>query len=40
MTEDEQIYTLYVYPKSEQEDLKSDHKKALKTIVVRWSDEK
>ncbi|WP_185231332.1 type II toxin-antitoxin system RelE/ParE family toxin [Teredinibacter franksiae] len=40
MTEDEQIYMLYVYPKSEQEDLTSDQKKALKTIVERWSDEK
>lgn len=40
MTEDDHIYMLYVYPKSEQEDLTSDQKKALKTIVERWSDEK
>ncbi|MCD9460221.1 type II toxin-antitoxin system RelE/ParE family toxin [Marinibactrum halimedae] len=40
MTEDEQIYMLYVYPKSEQEDLTSEQKKALKTIVERWSDER
>lgn len=40
MTEDEQIYMLYVYPKSEQEDLTPEQKKALKTIVERWSDEK
>lgn len=40
MTEDEQIYMLYVYPKSEQEDLTSDQKTVLKTIVERWSDEK
>jgi len=40
MTEDEQIYMLYVYPKSEQEDLTPDQKKALKTIIERWSNEK
>ena len=40
MTEDEQIYMLYVYSKSEQEDLTPDQKKALKTIIERWSDEK
>ena len=40
MTEDEQIYMLYIYPKSEQEDLTPEQKKALKTIVERWSDEK
>lgn len=40
MTEDEQIYMLYVYPKSEQEELTPEQKKALKTIVKRWSDEK
>lgn len=39
MTADEQIYMLYIYPKSEQEDLTADQKKALKTIVERWSDE-
>ncbi len=40
MTEDEQIYTLYVYPKKEQEELTPEQKKALKLIVERWSDEK
>ncbi len=40
MTEDEQLYMLYVYPKSKQEDLTSEQKKALKSIVERWSDEK
>lgn len=39
MTEDEQLYMLYVYPKSEQEELTPDQKKALKMIVERWSDE-
>ncbi len=40
MTEDEQLYMLYVYPKSQQEDLTAEQKKALKSIVERWSDEK
>jgi hypothetical protein len=40
MTESEHIYMLYVYPKSEQEDLTPEQKKALKLIVERWSDEK
>lgn len=40
MRADEQIYMLYVYPKNEQEDLTPEQKKALKTIVERWSDEK
>ena len=40
MTEDEQLYMLYVYPKSKQEDLTAEQKKALKSIVERWSDEK
>ena len=39
-TEDDQIYMLFVYPKSEQENLTSEQKKALKQIVERWSDEK
>ncbi|MEJ2419508.1 MAG: type II toxin-antitoxin system RelE/ParE family toxin [Exilibacterium sp.] len=39
MTEDEQLYMLYVYPKSEQEDLTPEQKKTLKTIVERWSNE-
>lgn len=40
MTADEQIYMLYVYPKSKQEDLSPEQKKALKLMVERWSDEK
>ncbi len=40
VTADAQIYMLYVYPKSEQEDLTPEQKKALKAIVERWSDEK
>ncbi len=40
MTEDEQLYMLYVYPKSKQEDLTAEQKKDLKSIVERWSDEK
>ena len=36
LTEDEQIYMLYVYPKSEQEDLTPEQSKALKMIVERW----
>ncbi|MCY4613021.1 MAG: type II toxin-antitoxin system RelE/ParE family toxin [Nitrospira sp.] len=40
MTEDEQLYMLYVYSKSQQEDLTAEQKKALKSIVERWSDEK
>ena len=38
--EDEQLYMLYVYPKSKQEDLTAEQKKDLKSTVVRWSDEK
>ena len=40
MTEDEQLYMLYVYPKSKQEDLTAEQKRVLKSIVERWSDEK
>ena len=40
MTEDEHLYMLYVYSKSQQEDLTAGQKKALKLIVERWSDEK
>lgn len=40
MTEDEHIYMLYIYPKSEQEELTPEQKKALKAIVERWSNEK
>ncbi len=40
MTANEQLFMLYVYPKSQQEDLTAEQKKALKAIVERWSDEK
>lgn len=40
MTENEQLYMLYVYQKSKQEDLTAEQKKDLKSIVERWSDEK
>ena len=40
MTADEHLYMLYVYAKSQQEDLTAEQKKALKSIVERWSDEK
>ena len=40
MTEDEHLYMLYVYAKSQQEDLTAEQKKALKSVVERWSDEK
>ena len=39
MMKNEQIYMLYVYPKSKQEDLTSEQVKDLKSIVERWSDE-
>ena len=39
MTTNEQIYMLYVFPKSKQEDLTSKQVKELKSIVERWSDE-
>ena len=40
MTEAEQLYMLYVYAKSKQEDLTAEQKKSLKSVVERWSDEK
>lgn len=40
MTEDKQLYMLYVYQKSKQEDLTAEQRKALKSIVERWSNEK
>jgi hypothetical protein len=40
VTADEHIYMLLAYPKSEQDNLTPEQKKALKTIVERWSDEK
>ena len=39
MTADEQIYMLYAYSKSDQEDLTVAQKKRLKQIVARWSGE-
>ena len=40
MTNSEQIYMLFVYPKSKQEDLTSEQLKRLKSIIERWTDEK
>ena len=40
MMKNEQIYMLYVFPKSKQEYLTLKQVKELKTIVERWSDEK
>lgn len=40
VTADEHIYMLLAYPKNEQDNLTPEQKKALKTIVERWSDEK
>ena len=40
MTKNEQIYMLYVYQKTKQEDLTSEQVKVLKSIVERWTDEK
>lgn len=40
MRADDQIYLLYVYPKNEQEDLTQEQKRALKSIVERWSGER
>ncbi len=40
MTEEKQIYMLFVYQKSKQEDLTPEQINNLKTIVERWSDEK
>ena len=38
--DEEQIYMLYIYPKSEQEELTPEQKKLLKAVVERWSNEK
>ena len=40
LMDDEQILMLYIYPKSQQEDLTSEQKKTLKLIAKRWTDEK
>ena len=40
VTTDEHIYMLLAYPTNEQDNLTPEQKKALKTIVERWSDEK
>lgn len=37
MTEDEQLYMLYIFPKNVQENLTDEQTKALKHIVERWS---
>jgi hypothetical protein len=39
-TRDEQIYLLYVYRKSEQNDLTAGQQRALRQLVERWSDGK
>ena len=36
MTQDEQLYMLYAYPKNAQENLTDAQTKALSTIVKRW----
>ena len=40
LMDDEQILMLYIYPKSQQEELTSEQKKPLKLIAKRWTDEK
>ena len=40
LMDDEQILMLYIYPKSQQEELTSEQKKTLKLIAKRWADEK
>lgn len=40
LMDDEQILMLYIYPKSQQEELTSEQKKTLKLIAKRWTDEK
>jgi len=40
LMDDKQILMLYIYPKSQQEDLTPAQKKTLKSIAKRWSDEK
>ena len=40
LMDDKQILMLYIYPKSQQEELTSEQKKTLKLIAKRWTDEK
>ena len=40
LMDDEQILMLYIYPKSQQEELTSEQKKTLKLIAKRWTDER
>ena len=40
MTKNKQIYMLYIYQKTKQEDLMSEQVKVLKSIIERWTDEK
>ena len=40
VSEQDNLYMLYVYPKSKQEDLTSEQKKDLRSIVDRWSNGK
>ena len=37
MTEDEQLYMMYIFPKNSQENLTDVQTKALRQIVERWS---
>jgi hypothetical protein len=37
MTENEQLYMMYIFPKSTQENLTDVQTKALRQIVERWS---
>lgn len=40
LTENDQLLMLYVYPKSERENLTEEQKRVLRQVVERWSDEK
>ena len=40
LMDDEQILMLYIYPKSQREELTSEQKKTLKLIAKRWTDER
>lgn len=37
VTQDEQIYLLYIYPKNKQENLTADQLSGLRKIIERWS---
>lgn len=40
VSEQDNLYMLYVYPKSKQENLTPEQKKDLRSIVERWSNGK